>query len=290
MKEFKEYNSPPSKKITLLLNNVKECPTRDEFYTYYKDIENALSFLKDDLQNRFYNKIIYCNCDHYLYSNFVKYFKENFQALGIKKLIATNYSAIDLLNEGESFHYEYDGKNENVKKLIGDGDFRSDYCLNLMNEIDIIVTNPPFSLLSQLLKIITEKKKDFVLVMPLTFCDRKIYFNLKKNNKIFTITQVKKFYSLKTNDVSGVPCFFITNFSGKYQELKKEFEFVKYDDFDYYECSKLRDLSNFKKGDLVGVPITILIKNNITDVKIIEIFKPRLKGKCLFNRVLVRIL
>ena len=151
---------------------------QDEFYTQLTDIEKELRHYK----NHFKGKIVFCNCDDPFESNFFKYFAMNFNFLGLKKLIATCYDgspiAGDELPLFEVEETQTDKKaykieitevtDENgdgaidladVELLIknhkntlttlkGNGDFRSDECIELLKQADIVVTNPPFSLIS----------------------------------------------------------------------------------------------------------------------------------------------
>ena len=151
---------------------------QDEFYTQLTDIEKELRHYR----KHFKGKTVLCNCDDPFESNFFKYFVLNFNRLGLKKLIATCYtgspiankqlSIFDILGESEETTNKpykavvttvYDktgdggvdmldvaelfksGENQ-LTELKGDGDFRSDECLALLDEADIVVTNPPFSL------------------------------------------------------------------------------------------------------------------------------------------------
>lgn len=96
----------------------------DEFYTRLEDIEKELTNYKE----YFKDKIIYCNCDDVEYSNFYKYFKDNFYELGIKKIIATNLS----LNK-TAYKTEFDNNSKEVRtQLCGNGDFRSGNVLNYL--------------------------------------------------------------------------------------------------------------------------------------------------------------
>jgi hypothetical protein len=127
---------------------------KDEFYTQLGDIERELRYYK----SHFKDKVVYCNCDDPRVSNFFHFFSYNFEKLGLKKLIATCYKNqdMDLFSENKSeqaIYLVYEGdKNDNkvpdpneigVKKLKGDGDFRSAECIELLKEADIVVTNPP---------------------------------------------------------------------------------------------------------------------------------------------------
>ena len=109
----------------------------DEIYTHYESIEEIykggyinLDTIKD--------KIIYCCCDDYRWSNYVKFWKNNFEYFGIKKLIATNYD----IGDG-AYIYTYDGKNETIEQGRDDGSFEN--YNDFVSEDTIIITNPPFS-------------------------------------------------------------------------------------------------------------------------------------------------
>lgn len=113
----------------------------DEFYTTYETVADELQHY--DLRGMW----IYCPCDDYRWSNFVKYFKDNFMQLGLKHLTATNYD----IGEG-AFRYDYDGEEITVSGLKGDGDFRSEECTKIKDECDMVCTNPPFSLTREFIK------------------------------------------------------------------------------------------------------------------------------------------
>lgn len=94
----------------------------DEFYTKLEDIENELVHYTDF----FRNKVVYCNCDSPNYSNFWKYFHDNFHSLGLKKLISTYLDSV------QSFKTEYDGKTVKQEKLVGNEDFRNEECIETL--------------------------------------------------------------------------------------------------------------------------------------------------------------
>lgn len=112
----------------------------DEFYTRIEDIEAEMAHYKEHLRG----KIVYCPCDDWRWSNFVKYFKEHFHELGLRGLVATNYD----IGDG-AWKYEYDGVREDVRRLEGNGDFRSEECTRFKDACDIVITNPPFSLFKE---------------------------------------------------------------------------------------------------------------------------------------------
>ena len=113
----------------------------DEFYTRYEDIENEVQHYADELKGQW----IYCPCDDYEWSNFVKYFKDNFNRFQLKRLTATHIH----MDGTPSERYDYDGVNETITMLTGNGDFRSEECTKIKNDADIVITNPPFSLFRQ---------------------------------------------------------------------------------------------------------------------------------------------
>lgn len=156
------------------LTNAKKAKN-DYFFTLLKDVEKEVS--QYDLKG----KVIYCNCDDYRYSNFVKYFNDNFEKLEIKKLIATNYD----MGEG-AFVYEYDGVNELVQELNGNGDFRSPECITYLQESDVVITNPPFSLFREYIKQLMDYNKKFLVIGNSNAFTYKEIFPLIKEGKIRT--------------------------------------------------------------------------------------------------------
>ena len=168
---------------------------KDEFYTRLDDIALELKHYKQ----YFKGKVVFCNCDDPYESNFFKYFALNFNQLGLKKLIATCYNGspiagdeLPLLFEIEESEpkkiaykveitevqdYNNDGavnladvqwliqNDKNVLSLLkGNGDFRSQECIELLKEADIVVTNPPFSLFREYVTQLDEYNKDFIIM------------------------------------------------------------------------------------------------------------------------------
>ena len=141
----------------------------DEFYTRYEDIENELQHYT----KHFENKIVFCNCDDPKRSNFWKYFKDNFNNLNLKKLVCTHYEKTK-----NSYKLEYDGVNTIKIQLLGNGDFRSDECIEMLKDIDIVVTNPPFSLFRDYVAQLMKYNKKFLIIgnqnaityIPQSFC------------------------------------------------------------------------------------------------------------------------
>jgi hypothetical protein len=188
----------------------------DEFYTQYHDIEKEMNAYLDFDKDVFRDKIVLLPCDDPEWSNFTKYFAQNFERLGLKKLISTSYAPdskpqqLDLqLTLFETASPKFDkvkarangkiytltrdatgDKKINVddlewEYLKGDGDFRSPEVSALRNEADIIITNPPFSLFREFLKWIIEADKKLVILGNKNAITYKEVFPLIKENKMW---------------------------------------------------------------------------------------------------------
>lgn len=188
----------------------------DEFYTQYQDIEKEINAYLELNENVFKDKTILLPCDDPEWSNFTKYFAQNFEKLGIKKLISTSYApdsqVVKMLAQPTLFELEdpkYDEKKSaangkiftlykdrtgdhkiNVddlewEYLEGDGDFRSAEIMKLRDEADVIITNPPFSLFREFLSWIDPRKKQFVIIGNMNAITYKEVFPLIKENKIW---------------------------------------------------------------------------------------------------------
>ena len=151
---------------------------KDEFYTLYKDIDNELSLYT----NHFKGKIVYCNCDNPKYSNFWKYFYNNFKHLHLKKLIATYYNP-----NGNAYAWEYEGNDKalSVTPLLGNGDFASDECIKYLKQADIIVTNPPFSKFGEYIALLTKYHKKFIVWANQNAITYNQLFSLLMNHQVW---------------------------------------------------------------------------------------------------------
>lgn len=125
----------------------------DEFYTQLSDIENELKHYS------FRGKAVYCNCDDPSFSNFWKYFHDNFERLGLRKLTATYFDRREVV-----YKSEYDGSEVKRTRMMGSGDFRSPECIAILKEADVVVTNPPFSLFRAFFDVLRDNGKDFLIV------------------------------------------------------------------------------------------------------------------------------
>ena len=197
------------------LNDAKAAK-KDEFYTMFYDIETEMEAYLDYNPNVFRDKTVLLPCDDPEWSNFTKYFAQNFEALGLKKLISTSYAPESkLYKEGvqlsfletESPKFDKSKTNTHGKIFVldkdvsgdgkiniddlqwdyleGDGDFRSDEVKRLRDEADIIITNPPFSLFREFLAWIVETGKQFVIIGNINCVTYKEVFPLIKDNKLW---------------------------------------------------------------------------------------------------------
>lgn len=261
----------------------------DEFYTRLSDIENELRFYKD----HFKGKVVYCNCDDPRKGGFFHYFSHNFDHLGLKKLITTCYKNknIDLFSRSDSeqaISLEYCGdKNGNrvpdleeigIKHLKGDGDFRSEECIDLLKQADIVVTNPPFSLFREYISQLIKYDKKFLVIGNDNAITYKEIFPLIKENKIWLgNTRVKEFLQPdKTYKKFGNVGWF-TNLSHEKRNqnliLYKNYNpnnYPNYDNYDAIEVGAVNDIPLDYDGAM-GVPITFIDKYNPDQFEILGI-------------------
>lgn len=297
---------------------MRKCRTKnikyDDFYTDYTDIENTVEKYKDFL----HDKTIYCNCDNYEQSNFVKYFTDNFERLKIKEVIATSFNPI-----GKGSYFTYNGTSTEIQQLVGNGDFRSLECTKILEKADIVITNPPFSLFREYIEQLYTYNKQFLIVGIQTAIINKEIFNLWRENKITIVDSFKGnvgfFYSEYENTVdkrniykegciriSGV--LWYTNLPTQnkpYLELEKEYndiDYPKYDNYNAIEVSKTKNIPKNYFG-VLGVPITFIYKYNPEQFKIIGISaswdkidiknnpntnNPTIQGKIKYTRIFIQ--
>ena len=303
---------------------------KDEFYTQLSDIENELKHYK----NHFKNKVVYCICDDPRMSNFFHYFSYNFEDLGLKKLITTCYQNQhrDLFSQHDSeraIYLEYVGDtNKNkvpdleeigIQTLKGDGDFRSAESIALLQQADIVVTNPPFSLFRDYVAQLIEYNKKFIILGNLNAITYKEIFPLIKENKLWFGPSihsgdrefgVPKDYPLhaagyriddngnKYIRVKGVRWFTNLDYQERHEDLilYKAYtpeDYPKYDNYDAINVDKTKEIPMDYKGAM-GVPITFLDKYNPEQFEIIKFRKGNddrdlsVNGKCPYFRILIK--
>ena len=240
----------------------------DEFYTQLTDIEKEMVHYRP----HFKGKVIFCNCDDARESNFFKYFANNFELLGIRKLITTGYK-----ENGHGVVLEYEGdKNGNlivdpseikVTELKGNGDFRSDECIEYLRQADIVVTNPPFSLFREYMALLFRYDKEFIVIGNQNAITYKEIFPYIKENKLWLGNNYVKEFRQPDGEIKKFGnILWYTNIPHGKRSLPLDFyktyndkDFPKYDNYDAIEVSKVSDIPMDYYG-VMGVPITFLDK------------------------------
>lgn len=298
---------------------------KDEFYTQLVDIEKELKYYKD----QFRGKVVYCNCDDPFESNFFKYFAANFKELDLKKLITTSYVKSPIVG-GQLPLFEMEGLKPKGKEpykiginevsdidgdgaislkdveqllkrdkntatpLSGDGDFRSEECIELLKEADIVVTNPPFSLFREYVAQLMEYNKKFLIIGNVNAITYKECFKFIKDSKMWLGASIhsgdREFrvpdnYPLEAAGfridaagnkyirVKGVRWFTNLDYEERHEDLVlykkyKPEEYSKYYNYDAINVNKTVEIPVDYKG-MIGVPITFMDKYNPEQFEII---------------------
>ena len=275
----------------------------DEFYTQLADIENELRHYR----SHFKGKTVYCNCDDPRASQFFHYFSHNFEHLGLKKLLTTCYKnrSRDLFSRHDderAIKLEYDGFRDGdsipnvddigVTELDGDGDFRSQECVEVLKQADIVVTNPPFSLFREYVAQLMAYEKQFLVIGNKNAITYKEIFPLIKSNKLWIghtsmskdlhfdvpeeygryLVETKKEgsgYKIVDGKVKGrSQSIWFTNLDHKKRHedlvlysLYTPEDYPTYDNYDAINVDKTEDIPVDWNG-VMGVPITFLDKYN----------------------------
>jgi hypothetical protein len=312
----------------------------DEFYTQLSTIEDELRHYR----KYFKDKIIFCNADDPAFgedgqdhfgdgeggytSNFFRYFQLNFEQLGIKKLIATHYDP-----NKPTYKLELEGnKNGNGKVTCFDviktplkqnGDFRSPECIELLKECDIVVTNPPFSLMKEYIPILMNNGKQFLVLGNMNHITFKEIFHYFKDNEIWLgynnghfWFKVPDYYEPKKTDFKidetgqkwrrmGNICWFTNmDIEKRHQllDLYKHYipeEYPTYDTYDAIECGHCNNIPMDTKK-IIGVPISYLAYHCDEQFEILgkfdggsssnnlDLAKPVINGKPMYKRIAIR--
>ena len=273
------------------LSNAKRAKN-DEFYTQLSDIENELKHYK----SHFAGKVVYCNCDDARKSNFFRFFQKKFNDYGLKKLITTSYNENGhgsfLVYEGDTNgNGKLDDNEIKVSDLQDNGDFRSEECIELLKEADIVVTNPPFSLFREFIATLVQYDKKFLVIGNNNAITYKEIFPLIKENKLwlgFSDNKTMEFVmpdsyekynyiDKKGRKIGKVPAIsWFTNLEHSkrndeiilYKKYTSE-EFPKYDNYDAIEVSRVCEIPKDYNG-VMGVPITFLGKYNPSQFEIVD--------------------
>ena len=279
------------------LSNAKRAKS-DEFYTRLEDIELELKAYK----NHFAGKVVYCNCDDARESNFFRFFQKKFNDYGLKKLITTSYNENGhgsvLVYEGDTNgNGKLDDNEVKVSELKGNGDFRSEECIEYLKESDIVVTNVPFSLFREYIATMVKYDKKFLIIGNTNAITYKEVFPLIKENKLWlgwssfnkgmyfyvpedykyadTYKFEKEINGRKVMRVSSICWFTNLDHSRRHEDLilYKKYtpeEYPKYDNYDAIEVSKVCEIPKDYDG-IMGVPITFLDKYNPSQFEIVDI-------------------
>ena len=279
----------------------------DEFFTQYPDIQKEINAYLEYDPNVFKDKTILLPCDDPELSNFTKFFVQNFEKFGLKKLISTCYvntKQIYLNNDclqnfnshGKILVITKENLNSKWQYLKGDGDFRSSEIKALRDGSDFIITNPPFSLFREFVSWIFESDKKFLIVGSMNAVVCKKIFSLIKENKMWLgngFSNGNAYFATpennkKTNLVKFGNCWWYTNIAhGKrYKPLslltkadnlrfnkklqKYQYAYKKYDNYDAIEIPLTEAIPSDYEG-IMGVPISFLDKYCPEQFEIIDI-------------------
>lgn len=311
---------------------------KDEFYTQLTDIEKEMRYYR----KHFKGKTVLCNCDDPFESNFFKYFVLNFNRLGLKKLIATCYATSPIAGQQLSLFDVAGGEEEQRNKpykavvtkvydvtgdggvdmfdvaelfknhenelveLEGNGDFRSEECLALLDEADIVVTNPPFSLFREYVSVLMEHEKHFIIIGNVNAITYKEFFPLLKENKVWIGASIhsgdRKFYvpddyplnaagcgidedGRRFIRVKGVRWYTNLDLKQRHEEmiLVKRYDPKTYPHFDNYDAinvNKTADIPCDYDG-IMGVPITFLDRYSPDQFEIVGYTAKDMGVECL---------
>lgn len=304
---------------------------KDEFYTQLCDIERELQHYAP----HFTDKVVYCNCDDPRYSNFVRYFVENFRNLGLRKLICScmeriDHATKDSLVDSQSAHgnyWEYTGiqdfppSSAQLIPLAGDGDLRSQECLELLQQADLVVTNPRFSLFREVVSLLTQYEKQYLLIGNINCITYKDIFSLIQQNRAWLGINMGRgisgFIVPSSYDLYGTEvqrnedglaivatnnCLWLTNLdhhqrrqriplTRSYAETRTAYP--QYDNSPAINVNKTCDIPHDYWG-MMGVPLTFLHKFNPEQFEIVRFRKGddgkdlTIQGKTPYFRILIR--
>ena len=342
---------PDTKNTTL--NSAKKAKN-DEFYTQMPDIEREVSRYRSQLKG----KVVFCNCDDPYESYFFKYFAMQFNTLGLKKLIATCYAGSPIADTQLSLFdheppedkttraphkieivevddYNADGaidladveyllrnKKNVLTRLKGDGDFRSEECIELLKQADVVITNPPFSLFREYIAQLMEHKKEFLIIGSMNAITYKEIFKLIQENKLWlgygfangnaffrvmpdNTAFADGVYNPETGTVKFRNVHWFTNLdTTKRHEVFRLYktynavEYPKYDNYDAIEVSRLMEIPEDYDG-VMGVPLTFLDRHNPNQYEILGLDRyiegntmpnkrMHIDGKEIYARILIR--
>ena len=288
----------------IMANNLKlrsaQREKKDEFYTTRQDIEAEMWHY----EKYFEGKTVYCNCDDPVSSEFWQFFRRNFKAYKLKRLIATHYEPDDKnyayfldLSQDTNGDGVIDWNDEPVvTQLPCNGDFRSAACIDLLKQADVVVTNPPFSLWREYVAQLMEYGKDFIIIGNVNALSYKEIFPYIKENRLWIGASIhsgdRKFYvpddypfdaagcgvdedGRRFIRVKGVRWFTNIDIPQRHEKLDlrgnyyKSSLYPKYDNYDAINIDKTSEIPVDYSG-VMGVPITFLDKYSPDQFEIID--------------------
>lgn len=319
----------------------------DEYYTRYEDIQAELNHYED----QFNGKTILCNCDDPFESNFCKFFLKNFNYLHLKRLICTSYSGSPVIgtqlnlfdDNGEILTnkagYVIDisevpmkngrgvsddditallkSKKRGVKKLKGNGDYRSAECIEYLNQADIVCTNEPFSLFREFVQLLVSNNKKFLIIGRETGVSYKEIFKLFQQNLLWLgYTHAKEFMRPDGTTKKFGNILWFTNMEviKRHENIPlfrfyDEFYYTKYSNYEGIDIKEVSDIPKDYKGNM-GVPVSYLNSYNPEQFELIGYGKGELAksigvkknyrgrcdlalvedgiNKCPFSRIVIR--
>lgn len=289
---------------------------KSEFYTTYETIEKELVYYAP----YFEDKKVLCNCNDGPKSNFFRYFVENFDRLKLASVTCITYS-----NDEPAYVFEFNKEYLTRFELEGNGDFRSEECISILKNCDIVVTNPPFDLFVPYLLQLIEYDKKFLILGNLNTLTTGQLFPLIKEEKVYLGKSIRagdiKFYVNDDYPLDARGCGYDDK-SGRFlkvtsvrwmtnlrffkpdKPLKLEChynteDYPKFDNFDAINVNKTKEIPCDYDG-LMGVPMTYLDKHDPSRFEIVGILnsatrsgkyvlaKPLLNGKEKYKRLCIR--
>ena len=341
-----------------ILNNAKYSSNNtDEWYTTYETISEEVSHY----ESHFADKVVLCNCDNPYESNFCMYFLRNYNRLHLKRLICTSladpvsaqrqeYVQLTLnLCDNSPTPFSIDkgyvlsvsdmpgkageeipdevikntlNKKNVIKRLNGNGDFRSSECIGFLKECDICCTNPPFSLFAELFSLLMKYEKKFLVIGNQNAITYKEIFPYIKEDKVWVGYRFGDMsFRVPANTEPRKTRFWIDDSGQKWRSIgnamwltnldipKRHQDLIltqhynperypQYDNFEGINVRKVSDIPVDYEG-IMGVPITYLKYHNSSNFEIVgeanhgsdnafDLFKPKINGKELFKRILIK--
>lgn len=259
--------------------NKSKAAKNDEYYTRLEDIEKELVYYSPYLKG----KKVVCNCDSSA-SMFWTYLTTNYESLGLKGLTATHY------DPNGTYRLDFNNGQTIKTAVCGDGSFNSPTSLAILKEADIVITNPPFSLFRDYIETI--KQKDFIIVGSINAVTYKSIFPLFKAGRIRTgHTTLSRFITPDGTEVSLCTMPWFTTLPVERQELVltatyNQSDYPTYSNYPAINVNKVKDIPSDYKGKM-GVPINFMIKHCSSQFKVVDTIRPILKGKAIYQRVII---